>query len=252
MMRMGAGMLAILAPLQLLFGDLHGLNTLEHQPVKVAAMEGHWEDTGPAPVVIFGIPDEERETNRAEIAIPKLGSLILTHEWDGRYPGLKDFPPEERPPVTIVFYAFRVMVILGVALIFLGLAGAYLWWRGRLFDTPWYLRLADRSWWIGFVAILAGWITTESGRQPYIVQGLLRTADAVSPVSAYAVATSLAAFVVVYCVVFTIGIHYIRVLMRRGPTGAALEPPPAPEGLPNRPLSAAQDSAHESVREAAP
>lgn len=247
MMRMGVGMLAVLAPLQLVLGDLHGLNTLHHQPVKVAAMEGHWEDTGPASLVLFAIPDERSETNRAEIAIPYLGALILTHDWDGRYPGLKDFPVEERPPVAPVFYAFRIMVGIGLVLIFLGLAGAYLWWRGRLFATPWYLRATGHAWPLGFIAILAGWVTTEQGRQPYVAYGILRTSEALSPVSGYVVATSLAAFVLVYSVVFSIGIYYIRKLMQRGPKGAAVdETVPLPTGLPNRPLSTAQRSTRES------
>ncbi|MGH8287109.1 MAG: cytochrome ubiquinol oxidase subunit I [Steroidobacteraceae bacterium] len=241
MMRMGTGMLALLAPLQLVLGDLHGLNTLEHQPAKIAAMEGHWEDRGPADLVLFAVPDERAETNRYAVAIPKLGSFILTHDWNGRFPGLTNFPPEDRPPVTSVFFAFRLMVGIGMFLIVLGLVGALLWWRGRLFDTRPYLRAASVSWPLGFIAILAGWLTTESGRQPWIAYGILRTSDALSPVSAAAVAASLTAFIVIYSVVFSIGIYYINRLMHRGPQGPALEPPPLPRSLPNRPLSAAQD-----------
>lgn len=241
MMRMGTGMLALLAPLQLVLGDLHGLNTLEHQPAKIAAMEGHWEDRGPADLVLFALPDERAETNRYAVAIPKLGSFILTHDWNGRFPGLKSFPPEDRPPVTSVFFAFRLMVGIGMFLIALGLLGALLWWRGRLFDTRLYLRAASVSWPLGFIAILAGWLTTESGRQPWIAYGILRTSDALSPVSAAAVAASLTAFIVIYSVVFSIGIYYINRLMHRGPQGPALEPPPLPRSLPNRPFSAAHD-----------
>lgn len=241
MMRMGTGMLALLAPLQLVLGDLHGLNTLEHQPAKIAAMEGHWEDRGPADLVLFALPDERAETNRYAVAIPKLGSFILTHDWNGRFPGLKSFPPEDRPPVTSVFFAFRLMVGIGMFLIALGLLGALLWWRGRLFDTRLYLRAASVSWPLGFIAILAGWLTTESGRQPWIAYGILRTSDALSPVSAAAVAASLTAFIVIYSVVFSIGIYYINRLMHRGPQGPVLEPPPLPRSLPNRPFSAAHD-----------
>ncbi|MGH8308383.1 MAG: cytochrome ubiquinol oxidase subunit I [Steroidobacteraceae bacterium] len=241
MMRMGTGMLALLAPLQLVLGDLHGLNTLEHQPAKIAAMEGHWVDRGPADLLLFAVPDERAETNRYAVAIPKLGSFILTHDWNGRFPGLTNFPPEDRPPVTSVFFAFRLMVGIGMFLIVLGLVGALLWWRGRLFDTRPYLRAASVSWPLGFIAILAGWLTTESGRQPWIAYGILRTSDALSPVSAAAVAASLTAFIVIYSVVFSIGIYYINRLMHRGPQGPALEPPPLPRSLPNRPLSAAQD-----------
>ena len=239
MMRMGVGMVALLGPLQLLLGDQHGLNTLRYQPAKIAAIEAHWSGAGAAPLVLFGWPDEKRETNRAELAVPHLGSLILEHRWNAPVPALKDFPPEGRPPVAPVFFAFRVMVGIGMLLIALGLTGAGLWWRGRLFVTRWYLAAASWAWPLGFVAILAGWLTTETGRQPYIVYGILRTADAVSPVSPAAVATSLALFVVVYCAVFYMGIRYIHGLIDKGPKPAVLAPQTLPEGLPNRPLSLA-------------
>jgi cytochrome d ubiquinol oxidase subunit I len=242
MMRMGVAMVALLGPLQLLIGDQHGLNTLEHQPVKVAAMEGHWEDDGPASLVLFAWPDEENERNVAEIALPNLASLILTHDMEGRVPALKDWPREDRPPVKNVFFAFRVMVGIGLTLILLGLTGAFLWWRRKLFSEKWYLRAAGYAWPLGFIAILAGWITTESGRQPFIVYGIMRTSEGLSPVAASAVASSFFAFVLVYLVVFSIGIYYMRRLIRRGPQGAAVAPP---DGLPNRPLSTAQESAHE-------
>jgi len=247
MIRMGVGMLAILGPVQLLIGDMHGLNTLEHQPVKVAAMEGHWKDEGPANLVLFGIPDEKLGVNHAQIAIPRLGSLILTHEWEGRYKGLKDFPRDEWPPVANVFYAFRLMVGIGMTLIAIGLVGAFLWWRKKLFTSRWYLKPVGYAWPLGFIAILAGWITTESGRQPWVAYGILRTADAISPVAGGAVKTSFFSFVVVYCVVFSIGIYYIRKLIRHGPRGAAVDPGThGPQGLPNRPLSTAQEPARES------
>jgi cytochrome d ubiquinol oxidase subunit I len=249
MMRMGLGMVAILAPLQLLLGDMHGLNTLEHQPAKVAAIEAHWTDEGPADLVLFAIPDQKGERNRAEIAVPKLGSVILTHTLDGRVPALKSFPPEDRPRVAIVFFAFRVMVGIGVLLILLGIGGALLWWRKRLFETRWYLRFAGFAWPLGFTALLAGWVTTESGRQPYIAYGILRTKDALSPVSGATVAASLAAFVVVYSVVFSIGIYYIRKLIRGGPKGAAVAPPALEAGLANRPLAVAQEGTRETINE---
>jgi len=246
MMRMGLGMVAILAPVQAFLGDQHGLNTLEHQPVKVAAIEAHWEYTGPAELVLFAVPDAKAETNRASIAIPRLGSLILTHSFDGRVPALKEFPADERPPVAPVFYAFRIMVGIGVVLIALGLGGAWLWWRGKVFDTSWYLRFAGYSWPLGFIAILAGWVTTEVGRQPYVAYGILRTAEAISPVSGTAVAVSLTAFVLVYLVVFSVGIYYIRRLIRSGPKGAAVTPPRLEEGLANRPLASAQEPTREA------
>jgi cytochrome bd ubiquinol oxidase subunit I len=246
MMRMGLGMVAILAPLQLLLGDQHGLNTLEHQPIKVAAMEGHWEGEGPAALVLFGVPDQKAEKNHAEIAIPGIASIILTHSMTGRVPALKDVPPEERPPVANVFYAFRIMVGIGLLLILLGVVGAFLWWRKRVFETRWYLRFAGYAWPAGFIAILAGWVTTESGRQPYVAYGILRTADAISPVAANTVWTSLIAFAVVYFTVFSIGVYYIRKLIRNGPKGAAVEPPTQGHGLPNRPLSTAQNPTREA------
>jgi cytochrome d ubiquinol oxidase subunit I len=247
MMRMGLGMVAILAPLQLFFGDQHGLNTLEHQPIKVAAMEGHWEnDAGPVPLILFGIPDQKAEKNHLEIALPVLGSVILTHSTTGRIAALKDVPPEDRPPVANVFYGFRIMVGIGMLLILLGLVGAFLWWRKRVFETRWYLRFAGYAWPAGFIAILAGWVTTESGRQPYVAYGILRTADAVSPVAGAAVWTSLIAFVVTYLTVFSIGVYYIRKLIRNGPKGAAVDPPTHDHALPNRPLATAQESTREA------
>ena len=251
MLRMGVGMVAILGPAQLFFGDQHGLNTLEYQPAKVAAMEGHWENNGPAALVLFGIPDDDRELNHAEIAIPRLGSVILTHDPNGRYAGLKDFPKADRPPVLPVFFAFRIMVGIGVLLILLGLTGAFLWSRGKLFTTRWYLQAATYSWPIGFVAILAGWVTTEVGRQPYVAYGILRTEHALSPVGAGTVATSLTAFVLVYTVVFSIGIYYIRRLVLGGPKPAVVSPGALPQGLPNRPLSLGAQS-HESASGQAP
>ncbi len=252
MMRMGAGMLAILGPLQLLLGDQHGLNTLQFQPAKIAAIEAHWEDDGPAALVLFALPDEAAERNRAEIAVPHLGSLILTHHWDGRFDGLKEFPRQQRPPVTSIFFAFRAMVAIGLALIAIGLTGAVLWWRGKLFTSRWYLHVVARAWWLGFVAILAGWLTTESGRQPYVAYGILRADEALSPVSAATVATSLTLFVFVYCVVFSIGIYYIHRLIWNGPKGEAVRPAALPEGLPNRPLSLADKPTRESREQPAP
>jgi cytochrome d ubiquinol oxidase subunit I len=236
MVHMGLGMVAILAPLQLVVGDLHGLNTLEHQPAKIAAIEGHWDGTKPAPFVIFAWPDEEAERNRAEISIPKAGSLVLTHDPNGLFPGLRDFAPEDRPPVVPVFFAFRLMLAIGFAMIAIGLIGSVLWWRKRLFEADWFLRPVGYCWPLGFIAILSGWMVTEIGRQPWIAYGILRTKDAVSPVAASSVAISLALFVLVYGIVFSIGVLYVYRMLRKGPA-------PVPQeihGVPNRPLSAAQ------------
>ncbi|HEX2839901.1 cytochrome ubiquinol oxidase subunit I [Hyphomicrobium sp.] len=244
MLRMGIGMVALLAPLQLVIGDAHGLNTAEHQPAKVAAMEAHWDGSKPADLVLFAWPDEKQETNHFEIAIPNIASLIITHELDGLFKGLKDFKPEDRPPVKPVFFAFRVMVGLGLLMIAAGLIGAFLWWRGVLFETRWFLWPLSISWPAGFIAILAGWWVTETGRQPWLATGILRTADAASPVSAGAVLTTLVLFVIVYSIVFSMGIYYINRLINKGPIGASVKPP---EGLPSRPLSAAEEAAHEAI-----
>jgi len=243
MMRMGVGMLALLTPLQLFIGDQHGLNTLEHQPMKIAAIEGHWDGDEPGALVLFAWPDEKTESNRLEIAIPKAGSLIVTHDLNGLFPGLKSVPPADRPPVVPVFFAFRSMVGIGLIMLAAGWIGAFLWWRGRLFDTRWYLTLMGWSWWLGFVAVISGWIVTETGRQPWLVHGVLRTADGTSPVPAASVATTLVLFVVVYGIVFAMGIYYINRLINRGPEGRAAEPPE--QGLPSRPLSSALDSGSE-------
>jgi cytochrome d ubiquinol oxidase subunit I len=243
MMRMGVGMLALLTPLQLIIGDQHGLNTLEHQPIKIAAVEAHWDGNEPGALVLFAWPDEKAETNRFEIAIPKAGSLIVTHDPNGLFPGLKNVPPADRPPVVPPFFAFRAMVGIGLLMLAAGWIGAVLWWRGRLFETRWYLKALAWSWWLGFVAVISGWIVTETGRQPWLAQGILRTADAASPVTAASVATTLVLFVLVYGVVFAMGIYYINRLINKGPEGRAIEPPEL--GTPVRPLSSVLDAERE-------
>lgn len=244
MLRMGIGMVALLAPLQLVIGDMHGLNTAEHQPAKVAAMEAHWDGSKPADLVLFAWPSETEETNHYEIAIPNLASFIITHDTSGLFKGLKDFAPQDRPPVKPVFFAFRVMVGLGLLMIVGGLVGAFLWWRGKLFDSAWFLRPLSLAWPAGFIAILAGWWVTETGRQPWLVHGILRTADAASPVAGGAVLTTLILFVIVYSAVFSMGIYYINRLIEKGPAGASVKPS---EGVPSRPLSAAEEAAHEAI-----
>lgn len=244
MVRMGLGMVAVLAPLQLVIGDAHGLNTAQHQPVKVAAMEAHWDGSKPADLVLFAWPDEKAEMNHFEIAIPKLASFIITHDVNGLFKGLKDFKPEERPPVAPVFFAFRVMVGIGMLMIAIGVVGAFLWWRKKVFETSWYLTPLTYAWPLGFIAILAGWWVTETGRQPYVVYGILKTVDAVSPVAFGAVLTSLILFVIVYTSVFSMGILYINKLIEKGPAGKAAE---VPDALPSRPLSAAQGAARDAI-----
>jgi cytochrome d ubiquinol oxidase subunit I len=227
MLRMGIGLAAILAPLQLLIGDLHGLNTLKHQPIKVAAMEGHWDGSKPGDFHIFAWPDAAAEKNHFEISIPRGSSLVLTHDPNGLFPGLKSVPPQDRPPLLNVFFGFRIMLAIGFFMIAAALFGAWLLWHGRLFDTRWFLRIVSQTWWVGFVAVIAGWVVTESGRQPWLVQGILRTADAVSPVPGSSIAATLALFVVVYGIVFAMGIFYINRLIAWGPPAGGAEQKPA-------------------------
>jgi cytochrome d ubiquinol oxidase subunit I len=247
MVRMGLGMVAILAPLQAFIGDLHGLNTAQYQPAKVAAMEAHWDGSKPAGLVLFAGPNEKEERNDFEIAIPGLASYIITHNVEGLFKGLKDFKPEDRPPVKPVFFAFRIMVGIGLLMIGIGIIGAFLWWRRKLFDTKWYLGAVQYAWPLGFVAILAGWWVTETGRQPWIATGILRTIDAASPVSFGAVLTTLILFVIVYTAVFSMGIYYINRLIEKGPQGASIKPEPDPDALPSRPLSAATEAAQQAT-----
>jgi cytochrome d ubiquinol oxidase subunit I len=244
MLRMAVGLMAVLAPLQLLIGDQHGLNTLKYQPVKIAAMEAHWDGSKPGDFHIFAWPDEKTESNRFAISIPHGSSLILTHEWNGLFPGLKSVPPSDRPPVVPVFFAFRIMLAIGSFMIASALYGAFLWWRGALFTTRWYLAAMAQAWWIGFVAVLAGWVVTESGRQPWIVHGILRTADATSPVVGAAVAVTLVLFVLVYAMVFSAGIYYINRLIAKGPQPAADDHRPTLGGA----LAAAGRASREALR----
>jgi cytochrome d ubiquinol oxidase subunit I len=210
---------AVLAPLQLVLGDAHGLNTLHYQPVKVAAMEGDWE-TGPhQALTLLAWPDMARERNDFEIAIPELGSLILTHRTDGIVQGLKSVAREDRPNVPIVFFAFRIMVAIGLALIAIAWTGLWLRVRGRLYDTPWFNFSCAFSSPLGFIAILSGWTVTEVGRQPWAVYGRLRTADAVAPVAAGAVASSLALFILIYLVLLAAFFYYAGRIVLAGPHG---------------------------------
>jgi cytochrome bd ubiquinol oxidase subunit I len=223
MFSMAMGMLFVVAPLQIVAGDFHGLNTLEHQPAKIAAMEGHFEPhpEGGAPLILFGIPDAENETVNYKVEIPYLSSLILTHDLTSPLPGLTDFPRDERPPVAIVFWSFRVMVGLGFAMLGLGLWAMVLRLRGTMYDRPWLQRAAIAMGPAGFVAVLAGWITTEVGRQPWTVYGLLSTTNSVAPVEAAAVGASLVAFIVIYFTLFGAGTFYILRLMGKRPDSAA-------------------------------
>ncbi|WP_136162826.1 cytochrome ubiquinol oxidase subunit I [Sphingomonas flavalba] len=218
MFSMAMWMAALVTPVQIFAGDLHGLNTLEHQPQKVMAMEGHYQShPHGAPLILFGIPDSAEQRVDYAVSVPKLSSLILKHDPDAPLAGLDTVPPDEQPPVGIVFWSFRIMVGLGMLMLALGLFSLVARARRGLYDWPLLHRFALLMGPSGFVAVIAGWVTTEVGRQPYTVYGLLRTADSVAPLGAPAVAASLAAFVVVYFAVFGFGIWYILKLMARPP-----------------------------------
>ncbi|MCQ1771129.1 cytochrome ubiquinol oxidase subunit I [Neorhizobium galegae] len=218
MFSMAMWMLTLVAPIQIFAGDLHGLNTLEHQPVKVMAMEGHYQShPDGAPLILFGLPNEAEQRIDYPIEIPKLSSLILKHSLDAPLNGLDTVPRELQPPVPIVFWSFRIMVGLGFAMLGLGLWSLYCRWKGSLYTTEWLHRAAMVMGPAGFVAVLAGWVTTEVGRQPYTVYGHLLTADSVSPIAAAAVGSSLIAFIIVYFLVFGAGTFYILRLMSRLP-----------------------------------
>jgi cytochrome d ubiquinol oxidase subunit I len=217
MLGMAMIMAVIVAPTQLLLGDLHGLNTLAYQPAKVAAMEGLWETRRGAPLVLFGWLDQDAQETRYALEIPKLSSLILTHDLDGEVKGLKDWPRDEQPPVGWVFWSFRVMVGVGTLMIVTGLMAIVLFLRKRLFDTPWFQYWCMALTPAGFIAVLAGWFVTEIGRQPYIIYNVMRTAESASPVAGEPIALSLTAFVVTYSVVFGAGVYYIGRLIAKGP-----------------------------------
>jgi cytochrome d ubiquinol oxidase subunit I len=245
MFSMAMWMVLATAPVQIIAGDQHGLNTLEYQPAKVAAMEGHWSNTpgDGMPLILFGWPDMARQKTLAAIEIPHVSSLVLTHTWDGQIRGLSEFPPEDRPNATIVFWTFRTMVGLGMLMLLLGLGGAWFRWRGQLYRQRLFLRFAVAMGPAGIIAILAGWMTTEIGRQPWVVYGVMRTADAASHHSALALSVSLLVFVLVYCAVFGTGISYLLRLVARGPDRGAGTPDASLHPSPARPLSAAGDIA---------
>ncbi|GAB1715053.1 MAG: cytochrome bd ubiquinol oxidase, subunit I [Nitrobacter sp.] len=235
MFSMAMWMAAIVTPIQILAGDAHGLNTLEHQPVKVLAMEGDFEPSPHgAPLVLFGLPSNEAARVRYAWSVPHIGSLILKHDPYAPLQGLKDFPQDQWPPVAIVFWSFRIMVGLAIAMFGLGLWSLLARLRGRLFDWPWLHRAAILMGPAGFVAVIAGWVTTEVGRQPFTIYGLMRTADSHSPIAAPAVAASLVAFILVYFAVFGAGTYYLLRLMSKPPEPEEKEPvrvPPRVAGI---------------------
>lgn len=219
MFSMAMWMALAVTPLQIVAGDAHGLNTLKHQPAKIAAMEGHYEGfpQGRAPLILFGLPDDQAEVTRWKVEIPYLGSLILTHSLDVPLKGLKDFPPEDRPKSALIFWTFRIMVAVGFAMLGIGLWAAWARFHRRLYTARWLHLAAVAMAPSGFLAVLCGWITTEVGRQPFTVYGLLRTVDSASPLQAGAVGASLMAFVLVYFFVFGTGTLYVLRLMSLRP-----------------------------------
>lgn len=257
MMSMAMGMVLVAAPVQAFVGDLHGLNTAKHQPAKLAAIEGHWQNHGDeaVPLILVGWPDMAAEKTRYAVEVPHLGSLLLTHTWNGQFPGLKDFPPEDRPNSLIVFWTFRLMVGLGVLMIVLGLWSAWLRRGGRMYVQRRFLRYALAMGPAGVLALLMGWFTTEIGRQPWVIYGLMRTADAVTPHPPAQVALSLAIFVVVYLVVFGAGTVYLLRILGKGPvTDESARPVAGGAGQmrqPMRPLSGAPEDLDERSPEGA-
>ena len=217
-LKMAIGMFAICAPLQLFVGDLSGKQVMHVQPAKLAAIEAFWETRTEQPFHIVAWPDRKAQRNRWELSVPKLGSWITSGHAETEIRGLKSFAARDRPPVFLVFWAFRVMVGLGIAMIGLGAWGAWLYWRGRgpQHSRP-YLWASVAMGPMGFVAVISGWIVAEVGRQPYVIYGVLRTADAVSPVRAGQVTFSLLAFMMIYAVVFSVGVLYILRLINAGP-----------------------------------
>ncbi len=235
-LRMAVLMMALVAPVQILVGHESGLVAGEHQPAKVAALEGWWTTRTEQPSVLIGFPNESAQRNELELAVPGLGSTVNNADANTTLPGLDSFAENERPPVFIVFWAFRVMVAMGLAMVALGIWGAIAWAMGKLNDAKWYQRAAVLAAPSGFVAVLAGWILAEVGRQPYVVYGVLRTADAVSPVTAASVATSLLVFIITYAIVFSAGALYILRLIGKGPDTE--ETPPRSDEPPGTTLGA--------------
>ncbi len=229
MFSMAMWMAAIVAPIQIFLGDLHGLNTLEHQPVKVMAMEGHYQShPNGAPLILFGIPNSAAQRVDYAIKIPKLSSLILKHDLNAPLLGLDTVPKADQPPVGVVFWSFRIMVGLGLLMALLGMLSLYARLKGTLYSWTILHRFALIMAPSGLIAVLAGWVTTEVGRQPWTITGLLRTADSASPLAAPAVAASLIAFVLVYFAVFGAGIRYVLKLMAKPPHAHESEPPHTP------------------------
>ncbi|KAA8385636.1 cytochrome ubiquinol oxidase subunit I [Acetobacter tropicalis] len=227
MFSMAMWMAAIVAPIQIMAGDAHGLNTLKYQPAKIAAMEGDWISEGRAPELLFGIPNMKEERTDYAVKVPLLGSLILTHSLEGKVPGLKDFPRDQRPPSPVIFFSFRIMVALGMLMALVGFWSLWLRRNSTLFTNTLFHRVALCMAPAGFLALLCGWITTEVGRQPWTVYGLLRTSDSVSPIALSSMAVTMTAFVVVYVLVFGSGMGILVRLLGRAPQEGEHDTPPS-------------------------
>jgi cytochrome bd ubiquinol oxidase subunit I len=244
MFSMAMWMIVAVAPLQIIAGDAQGLNTLKYQPAKIAAIEGDWTSRRRAPETLFGIPNMQTQRTDYALEMPLLGSLILTHSVDGEVPGLNDFPAADRPDSTVVFFSFRIMVGLGLLMLLLGGFGLYLRWRGRLFQDKWLQRFALAMGPAGFFALLSGWVTTEVGRQPYTVYGVLRTANSVSQIALPGIAASMLAFIVVYFIVFGAGVAILLRMLGREPQDGEKGPDPRdPTRTAGTPPGPAQGSA---------
>ncbi|NTZ47693.1 cytochrome ubiquinol oxidase subunit I [Lelliottia aquatilis] len=241
MYSMALWMALFIAPVQAMIGDMHGLNTLQYQPAKIAAIEGHWKNVPDeaTPLILFGVPDMDAERTRYTVEIPALGSLILTHSLDKQVPALKTFPKENRPDSRIIFWSFRLMVGLGLLMMLLGILSLWLRFRHRLYHSRPFLRFTLYMGPAGLLAMLAGWVTTEVGRQPWVVYGLLRTRDAVSHHSALQMGLNLLLIFIVYCAVFGVGYFYIFRLIKSGPVPAKTLTLDT-DGTPARPLSATE------------
>ncbi|MGC2224807.1 MAG: cytochrome ubiquinol oxidase subunit I [Methylocella sp.] len=247
MLRLALWFLAIFVPAQMIIGDLHGVNTLAYQPAKLAAIEGLWDGGRGVAASIIGWPDDAAERNLGEVAIPRLGSLYLTHSWDGEVKGLKDFPADQRPPVPVVYFAFRIMVGVAVLMLTVVVMGLVLMKRGTLDRSPRYLRLCQLAASFGFIAVIAGWTTTEVGRQPWTVYGLLRTADSVAPsLTGGDVLISLLLYVVVYLVIYPVGLFLMLRLVWGGLAPRDLAMPVA-GGRSKAPIEALSPSPPEAV-----
>ena len=210
-------LLLVLAPAQVLVGDLHGLNTFEHQPMKVAAMEGNWETREGAPLILFALPDQENQTNRFEVAVPNLASFILTHDWQGEVPGLNEIPREEQPPVAIVFWSFRVMVAIGMLMVAVVITGLILRRKQAYARTPWFLNILRGMAISPFIAVIAGWFVTEIGRAPWLVYEQMSHQDGVTPSLTGGMALfTLIGYILVYAIIFTAGLYYLMRVLRTG------------------------------------